>query len=202
MKSVKPLVTVNWMRLAASIILLGLVNIFTITVVEVLSMERTPVQLGVAPIDSDRIEESFRPYIKPCHVCPTDRPTDHLFFLPTEEQIDKAMTECHKRLHVDYIYEAWDCDDQAFELRVLMHRWFIDNVTHDAPIASPVFIVYARIADGIFGMSLPPSGGMHAMCVALDSHGIWWLIEPLRNQAMPLGLAKSLGLIEVQKIIW
>lgn len=130
-----------------------------------------------------------------------DTPTDGLYFYPTHAQLAKMDKVVFPKMHREYIDEAWDCDDMAFEWRVLTHRWAVENITGKAPIALATFVAYVEIHSGAFDGHWK-SEGRHALGLLCDSESVWWYVEPRTGLHVKVEEAKFEGTIECYKIVW
>lgn len=128
-----------------------------------------------------------------------DRPTDNTYFFPSRLQLAEMDKAVNAKLHTVYLAEAWDCDDIAWEWRVLCHRWSVENVSKDYPIA--VFVCYADVDENAFDGRLGFSGS-HAMGLLCDISGVWWYVEPRLHLKVKVEEAKFEGSIRCRKIVW
>lgn len=130
-----------------------------------------------------------------------DRPTDNVYFCPTPLQIREMDKAVSQKLHTVYVAEAWDCDDIAWEWRVLCHRWAVENVTKGEQLPIAAFICYAEVKreafDGRLGFE-----GHHALGLLCDSSGVWWYVEPSYRLRVKVEEAKFEGSIRCYKIVW
>jgi len=177
--------------------------------------------IGVATAEfllgNGRAEQTERPIVLKAHTWPTifnsayeqthasprvsDGPTDMIFFSPSTEQIDVMLAWIKSRQHLQYIPEANDCDDIAFEWRVLAHRWAIENATYGAPVSFCAFIAYVKIYPGAFD-GAGKTVGFHALGLVRDSEGVFWWVEPTGPLKVKVLEAYYENTIEAVKIVW
>jgi len=128
-----------------------------------------------------------------------DRPTDNIYFFPSHLQLHEMDLAVRPKLHRTYLAEAWDCDDMAWEWRVLCHRWAVENVSKELPIA--VFVCYAEVDENAFDGRLG-FAGHHALGLLADANGVWWYIEPKLGYRVKCQEAKLEDSIRCYKIVW
>jgi hypothetical protein len=130
-----------------------------------------------------------------------DRPTDNIYFCPTQVQLREMDLAVNPLLHRTYIAEAWDCDDMAWEWRVLCHRWAVEKVTKGRELPIAVFVCYAEVKSEAFDGRLG-FAGHHALGLLCDSSGVWWYVEPKLGYHVKCAEAKFEGSIRCYKIVW
>lgn len=130
-----------------------------------------------------------------------DDTADELYFLPSHAQLARMDKWVRPRQHRVYIPEANDCDDIAWEWKVLTHRWAVEKLTGRAPLSIATFVAYVEIYEGAFDGRWSGEG-LHALGLLCDDHGVWWYHEPSWGWHVKVEEAKFEGTIRCVKILW
>jgi len=115
---------------------------------------------------------------------------DSLYVSPTAQTAKLILKRALRKLENVYVAEAYDCDDNATELMVLMRKESLVEY-REYPAALAIGFVGVRIDGPIFeyrDMSQDPRDYpiYHAMVILRLKDGHWWLIEPLTHQVCEL----------------
>lgn len=111
---------------------------------------------------------------------------DALYISPTEQTARLILKRAFRKLENVYVPEAYDCDDNAQEMMVLLRKEALVEY-REYPAALAIGFVGVRIdgpVDGLRMGGLDPSDYplYHAMVVMRLKGGRWLLIEPLTHQ--------------------
>jgi len=111
---------------------------------------------------------------------------DMLYISPTEQTAKLMLKRAFRKLENVYVPEAYDCDDNAQELMVLLRKEALVEY-REYPAALAIGFIGVRIDGPIDGLRM---GGLrpedfpvyHAMVVMRLKGGHWLLLEPLTHQ--------------------
>lgn len=111
---------------------------------------------------------------------------DRYYVSPTEQTARLILNRAFRKLENVYVPEAYDCDDNAQELMVLLRKEALVEY-REYPAALAIGFVGVRIDGPVDGLRM---GGLqpedfpvyHAMVVMRLKGGHWILIEPLTHQ--------------------
>lgn len=111
---------------------------------------------------------------------------DKYYISPTEQTAKLMLKRAFRKLKNVYVPEAYDCDDNARELMVLLRNEALVEY-REFPAALAIGFIGVRIDGPVDGLRM---GGLspedfpvyHAMVVMRLKGGHWLLIEPLTHQ--------------------
>lgn len=115
---------------------------------------------------------------------------DLVYISPTEQTARLILKRAFRKLENVYVAEAYDCDDNATELMVLLRKEALVEY-REFPAALAIGFVGVRIDGPIYEyrpMNFEPSDFplYHAMVIMRLKGGLWLLIEPLTHQVCEL----------------
>lgn len=127
-------------------------------------------------------------------VCPeldqTPFSVDSIYLSPTVQTARLILKRAFRKLENVYVSQAYDCDDNAQELMVLLRKEALVEY-REFPAALAIGFIGVRFDGPIYeyrSMDLDPSEYpfYHAMVVMRLKNGRWLLIEPLSHQVCEL----------------
>lgn len=127
-------------------------------------------------------------------ICPELRQSpfslDAYYLSPTAQTAKLMLRRAFRKLENVYVSEAYDCDDNAQELMILLRKEALVEY-REFPAALAIGFVGVRIDGPIYEYIMPkldPSDYplYHAMVVMRIKGGRWLLIEPLTHQVCEL----------------
>jgi hypothetical protein len=115
---------------------------------------------------------------------------DYAYISPTEQTAKMILRRAFRKLENVYVADAYDCDDNATELMILLRKEALVEY-REYPAALAIGFVGVRIDGPIYEyrpMGFEPDDYplYHAMVIMRIKDGHWLLIEPLTHQVCEL----------------